>query len=93
MHSFWTALFAGRIVSPAGSPRWCDRAACRTEDSRRYGLGFWLHETSDLVMLDGFDAGVSFRSSHDHTRGVTYTVVGNDCEGVWPMTKLLAAQV
>ena len=35
------------------------------EQSMRYGLGFWLHASSDVVMLEGSDAGVSFRSAHD----------------------------
>ena len=34
-------------------------------ESMRYGLGFWLHRSSDTVMLEGYDAGVSFRSVHD----------------------------
>ena len=38
------------------------------EDDRRYGLGFWLHRTTDAVMLEGYDAGVSFRSLHDPWR-------------------------
>ena len=40
----------------------------RARQSMRYGLGFWLHASSDVVMLDGYDAGVSFRSVHDPTR-------------------------
>ncbi|MBD0328624.1 MAG: beta-lactamase family protein [Thermoleophilia bacterium] len=32
--------------------------------SRRYGLGFWLDASGDVVMLEGMDAGVSFRSLH-----------------------------
>ena len=35
---------------------------------RRYGLGFWLHPTGDLVVLEGMDAGVSFRTVHDPIR-------------------------
>ena len=31
----------------------------------RYGLGFWLHQTGDGVHLEGWDAGVSFRTVHD----------------------------
>jgi hypothetical protein len=29
--------------------------------SKRYGLGFWLHATSDVVVLEGMDAGGSFQ--------------------------------
>ena len=61
--SFWKAFFSGRIVSPAWvremvSPR-------SVPDGGRYGLGFWLHATTDAVILEGCDAGVSFRSVSD----------------------------
>jgi len=52
----------------------------------RYGLGFWLHESRDIVMLVGFDAGVSFRTAHDPARELTYTVISNTSHGAWPMT-------
>jgi hypothetical protein len=55
----------------------------------RYGLGFWLHESNDAVMLEGFDAGVSFRSVHDPARGLTHTVLSNTSHGAWPITRYL----
>ena len=58
-------------------------------ESKRYGLGFWLHATSDAVMLEGYDAGVSFRSMHDPTSKTTYTVISNTSEGAWLMEGLL----
>ena len=44
------------------------RPRSASPDGRRYGLGFWLHGTTDTVMLEGYDAGVSFRSLHDPWR-------------------------
>ena len=70
----------GARSSPAGScrsggwPRWCGRAATCRQESMRYGLGFWLHASSDVVMLEGYDAGVSFRSGHDPASATTHTV-------------------
>jgi hypothetical protein len=58
--------------------------------SSRYGLGFWLHETSDSVMLEGYDAGVSFRSMHDPSRRITRTVISNTSEGAWPIARFFA---
>ncbi len=40
-------------------------------------------------MLVGYDAGVSFRSVHDPTSGLTYTVISNTSEGAWPITEHL----
>ena len=83
--AFWAAFFAGRIVVAAtGWPRWCGRAATVPEESKRYGLGFWLHETGDVVWLKGYDAGVSFCSTHDPGSSVTHTVISNTSEGAWP---------
>ena len=54
--------FAGQDrVLRLGERDGVDRVA-RPPTARRYGLGFWLHATTDAVMLEGCDAGVSFRS-------------------------------
>ena len=55
----------------------------------RYGLGFWVHRSSDTVILEGFDAGVSFRSVHDPRSSVTHTVISNSSDGAWPITRRL----
>ena len=89
IRALWSALFAGRIVS-------LDRVAemtrprSETQDrSRRYGLGFWLHPASDLVVLEGMDAGVSFRTVHDPGSDLTHTVISNTTDGAWPLARLL----
>jgi hypothetical protein len=58
-------------------------------ESRRYGLGFWLHASTDTVMLEGSDAGVSFRTVHDPRSSVTHTVISNTSKGAWPITRFL----
>lgn len=85
--SFWRSLFAGRIVS-AG---WVAEMVRRRSD--RYGLGFWLDESNDVVALEGYDAGVSFRSTHDPGRKVTHTVISNTSDGAWPIARLLAERL
>jgi CubicO group peptidase (beta-lactamase class C family) len=85
----WTALFAGRIVSADAVAMMVRPRSDVPANSARYGLGFWLHETSDVVMLEGYDAGVSFRSAHDPVTQVTYTVIANTSEGAWPLVKFL----
>ncbi|HEX5696885.1 MAG TPA: serine hydrolase domain-containing protein [Acidimicrobiia bacterium] len=84
---FWNALFAGRIVSE----RWVTEMmrARSIVDSERYGLGFWLHESTDTVMLEGSDPGVSFRTVHDPRADLTHTVISNTSDGAWPVTQLL----
>ena len=57
--------------------------------SKRYGLGFWLHASNDAVLLEGYDAGVSFWSVHDPRARVTLTVISNTSEGAWRISELL----
>jgi CubicO group peptidase (beta-lactamase class C family) len=91
IRSLWTAFFAGRIVSP----EWVsEMARPRSEaHSMRYGLGFWLHASTDAVLLEGMDAGVSFRSVHDPNLDLTHTVISNMTEGAWPIARFLEERV
>jgi len=89
LSSFWSALFDGQIVSTDWVTELVRPRSDVQEESRRYGLGFWLHQSSNVVMLEGSDAGVSFRSVHDPGPGVTHTVISNTTTGAWPIARLL----
>jgi CubicO group peptidase (beta-lactamase class C family) len=89
LRSLWRALFEGRIVSV---DRVAEMVRPRSEvpaEEKRYGLGFWLHATSDVVMLEGYDAGVSCWTAHDPRSGTTSTVISNTTEGAWSIAELL----
>ena len=88
-HSFWPALFAGRIVPVERVASMVATHSDGIEGDRRYGLGFWLRGSGDAVYLEGYDAGVSFRSVHSPSSGVTHTVVSNWSDGAWPVSRLL----
>lgn len=89
MSNFWRALFAGKIVPT----RWVAEMVRPHNDvpgePMRCGLGFFLPESSDQVMLMGQDAGVSFKSVHDPGPGLTYTVISNTTDGAWPVLRHL----
>lgn len=85
----WRALFDGRIVPQRWVAEMVRPRSDVPSESRRYGLGFWLHPTNDRVMLEGYDAGVSFRSTHDPASHLTHTVISNSSEGAWPIARLL----
>ena len=87
--AFWSAFFAGRIVSPERVGLMVHPHSDWPEESKRYGLGFHLDATSDAVWLEGTDAGVSFASQHQPSSSITYTVISNVSAGVWPIVKLL----
>jgi CubicO group peptidase (beta-lactamase class C family) len=87
--SLWRAFFAGEIVSPNWVSEMVRARSDVPSESRRYGLGFWLHVTTDTAMLVGSDAGVSFRTVHDPRSSVTHTVISNTSRGAWPLTRYL----
>ncbi|WP_020389516.1 serine hydrolase domain-containing protein [Kribbella catacumbae] len=87
--TFWRAFFAGDIVDSVAEVVRPRRDV--PEDSRRYGLGFWLHESTDTAMLLGYDAGASFKSTHDPHTGTTCTVLSNTSPGAWPIARAFTA--
>jgi CubicO group peptidase (beta-lactamase class C family) len=90
--AFWRAFFAGEIVSTDWITE-MTRPHSELPGSRSYGLGFWLDNSSDGVILEGSDAGVSFRSVHQPSRGITHTVISNTSEGAWPVARFLAERL
>src|SRR5918996_3669937 len=88
--SLWSAFFAGRIVSPEWMTEMVRPRSDAPSESKRYGLGFWLHASTDAVILEGMDAGVSFRTLHDPRSDTTSTVVSNTTAGAWPLARFLA---
>jgi len=89
----WTAFFDGGIVSRANVSEMVRPRSDVPSGSLRYGLGFWLHESGSAAMLEGHDAGVSFRSVHDPDSQITHTVVANTSEGAWPLARQLGEVV
>jgi CubicO group peptidase (beta-lactamase class C family) len=96
VHTFWDALFAGRIVSLETVAEMVRPHSDVPEQEERYGLGFWLDESTDAVSLLGMDAGVGFVSVRDPNQRFTYTVMSNKTRGAWPVSQqlhtMLAAQ-
>jgi CubicO group peptidase (beta-lactamase class C family) len=89
IRSLWTAFFDGRIVSHDWVAEMVRPRSDVSSQSRRYGLGLWLHASADAVLLTGMDAGVSFSSMHDPESSVTRTVISNTSHGTWPVSSYL----
>ncbi|MEO7398478.1 MAG: serine hydrolase domain-containing protein [Ilumatobacteraceae bacterium] len=87
IHALWRAFFEGRIVSLDSVAAMTRPRSDVPSEHRRYGLGFWLHDSTDTVMLVGSDAGVSFRSVHHPSGSFTHTVLSNMSHGAWPVTR------
>ena len=89
VHALWAALFDGRVVSTDSLTAMTTPRSDVPENHARFGRGFWLAPEGPGVILEGSDAGVSFRSVHDPERRSTHTVVSNWTDGAWPLARLL----
>jgi CubicO group peptidase (beta-lactamase class C family) len=91
IHAFWDALFAGRIVSSVTVSEMVSPRSDSPSDSMRYGLGFWLHGSTDAVSLHGFDAGANCMSVRDPGGRFTHTVISNKTSGAWRVSERIGA--
>lgn len=89
VHALWRALYEGRIVSIDAVAAMTRQRSLTDSGNDAYGLGFWLDPDGPRVSLEGMDTGVSFRSVHNPTTGVTYTVIANTTDGAWPILDVL----
>ncbi len=78
-----------RSSRPIWSPRWSGRADV-PDEGLRCGMGFFLHATAPAALIEGYDAGVSFRSTHIPASATTAWVFGNSSEGAWPVVRVVA---
>jgi len=85
LHHFWTALLDGRIVEPRTVEEMTRPRHDVPEEGRRHGMGFWLHRTQPALILEGYDAGASFRTTHLVEKRTTVSVIGNSTGGAWPV--------
>ena len=93
VRALWQAFFARRIVSQEWVREMTRPRSEASDHGRRYGIGFWLHASTDTVILEGYDAGVSFRSLHDPRTDTTCTVVSNWTDGAWPLARRLGDEL
>ncbi len=82
---FWSALHAGAIVPLPWLAEMTRPRSDVPDEERRYGLGFWLDDVTDGVLLEGYDAGVSARTFHSPSGGFTWSVVANAGDDAWPI--------
>lgn len=90
---FWRAFADGRIVGLDFVAEMTRARHDVPDEGLRYGLGFWRHETGPQWIIEGYDAGVSFRSTFDPETRVTATVMGNTAEGAWPVIGAVAERL
>jgi CubicO group peptidase (beta-lactamase class C family) len=90
LHRFWNAVLDGRIVTPETVAEMIRPRFDVPSEHKRYGMGFWLGRRNSSLIIEGYDAGASFRSTHIPESRTTVTVLGNSSEGAWPVIYALA---
>ncbi len=63
-----------------------------TGQTLSYSIGMWLSADASVLVLEGADQGVSFRSVHVPRTGETATVIGNTSDGAWPVARAFLRQ-
>ncbi|KAA9145210.1 hypothetical protein F6B41_09885 [Microbacterium lushaniae] len=53
----------------------------------------WLHPGGRAAVIEGYDAGASFRSTHLPESATTVSVLGDTSEGAWPVIRVVAEAV
>ncbi|GAB3553000.1 serine hydrolase domain-containing protein [Arthrobacter tumbae] len=93
LHRFWLAFLEGRIVSRETAAEMVRPRHEVPAEQMRYGMGFWIHKKHPALILEGYDAGASFRSTHIPGSRTTVSVLGNSSEGAWPVISALAQMI
>jgi CubicO group peptidase (beta-lactamase class C family) len=93
LHRFWLALLDGRIVSRETVEEMIRPRHDVPDEQMRYGMGFWIHRTHPVIIMEGHDVGASFRSTHILDARTTVSVLGNSSEGAWPVISALARAI
>lgn len=93
LHTFWRALTEGRIVNEATVEEMTHPRFDVPEEGMRSGIGVFLGATGPQLIIEGHDAGVSFRSIHNPSTATTLSALGNSSEGAWPVVHLLTGTV
>lgn len=89
IQSLWSSLVTGGVVAEetydAMIESWGHSASMRCA----YGLGFWLPDSTDAVMMEGADAGVSIRTVYWPQDASSFTIISNTSMGAWPLVKIV----
>lgn len=93
LHTFWRALFAGRIVPTDTVAQMTTPLHEDSSENLHYGMGFYVHQTGRIVILMGYDAGASFTTWHLPEVEMTVSVLGNTSEGSWSIIAEIASEI
>ncbi len=93
LHRFWRALFEGRLVTPDVVAEMTRPRYDVPDEDMMSGLGVFLSPDGEAAIIEGYDAGVSFRSTHIPASATTASVLGNSSEGAWPVIGAMAEAI
>lgn len=88
--SFWRAVAAGRLLSKGTLESLVEPVSTVDDEQLRYGRGFWRGWDSELIILEGYDAGVSGRSWYDPRFDLSASVLANSTDDAWPVLNAIS---
>jgi CubicO group peptidase (beta-lactamase class C family) len=93
LHRFWQRFYDGAIVSADTVDLMTHPRYFVADEGMHYGLGVYLPGSGRAAAMEGYDSGVSFRSTHIPATRTTASVLGNTSEGAWPVIHLVAEAI
>jgi CubicO group peptidase (beta-lactamase class C family) len=87
VHRFWQAFMNGEIISQSSVEAMITPYA--KGNQWHYGYGLWLKPSGEAMVpvMVGQDIGVSFESGYDKILDLSYVMVSNYENDVWPISK------
>ncbi len=90
MVKFWQALTAGELLSRETTRLLLEPHIATSWEApyTHYGYGVWIEQANGSVrkfFVEGYDPGVAFRSVVYPHEGITFTMLGNTADALWPL--------
>lgn len=89
MQKFWQRLKSFRLASAALVSEMLQPQPLSGSGNLKHSCGFWIDESANQLILEGCDAGASFRSATDLKTDDGYTIMSNTSSGAWPLVRVL----
>lgn len=88
MYRFWKNVSNGKLISENLFKTFTQPLNYDEEEKCFYGKGFWIDNKNgktEKISLEGFDPGVSFKSSYFPEKKITFTMLSNNSYSLWKL--------
>jgi len=88
MDRFWKNVSNGKLISENLFKTFTQPLNYDEEEKCFYGKGFWIDNKNgktEKISLEGFDPGVSFKSSYFPEKKIIFTMLSNNSYSLWKL--------